>query len=66
MARQAGGRKSLLFVNKKKQKNLFHLAPGSRASRLQTDKVFLLPFFQKKKILAFLPRAFPRQMRRTV
>jgi hypothetical protein len=55
---------SLLFVNKKKQKNFIHLPmAGARANRAnrrlsehhartQTDKVFLLLFVHKKK--AFL------------
>jgi hypothetical protein len=56
--RQAAGRKSLLFLKKKKQKNFCDMAYGSGQSRLQTNDVFLLLFLQKKKTLP-VPRLFP-------
>jgi hypothetical protein len=53
------GRKHLLFVNKKKQKNFIRWRPGqghcaSAASPRKDPKVFLLLFLQKKKTLASL------------
>jgi hypothetical protein len=52
------GRKSLLFLKKKKQKNFIHMRPGRRESRLPMDEVFLLLFVHKKKILAATCLAF--------
>jgi hypothetical protein len=45
------GRKSLLFLEKKKQKNFYPFGAGSLNRTSQVTKVFLLLFFQKKKIL---------------
>jgi hypothetical protein len=56
---QQGERKSLLFVNKKKQKNFVRLEPALSTSVSHMEKVFLLLFFQKKKTLAFHLTAFP-------
>jgi hypothetical protein len=63
----AGEGKSLLFVNKqrrrrragKKQKNFIRLEPALSPAGCHVEKVFLLLFFQKKKILAFLPSDLP-------
>jgi hypothetical protein len=55
--------KSLLFLKKKKQKNFFPLGSVGRRRGVpgvetwEWTKVFLLLFFEKKKILALLPAA---------
>ncbi len=43
------------FFEKKKQKTFAGLAPTALHIRSLQDKVFLLLFLQKKKILSFLP-----------
>jgi hypothetical protein len=65
-AQTASGRKSLLFLNKrrpsgragKKQKNFIHWQPALSTAGRHVKKVFLLLFFQKKKTLAFPFLAF--------
>jgi hypothetical protein len=59
-ASQAGSRKSLLFLKKKKQKNFCHMSDVGWESRLspQPDaigKKFFASFFQKRRLL--LPAA---------
>jgi hypothetical protein len=51
------GRKSLLFLKKKKQKNFYPLGGGSFDNRVACEKSFLLLFF-KKEDASFLPLAF--------
>jgi hypothetical protein len=54
MRAQERGRKILLFVNKKKQKNFIRWQPALRTGERHVTTVFLLLFFQKKKTLASL------------
>ncbi len=49
--------KHLLFLKKKKQKNISPMPGGDARPGLQTDKVFLLLFVHKKKILPLLALA---------
>jgi hypothetical protein len=46
--------KTLLFVNKKKQKNFFYFGPGARENPgFQINKSFLRSFFTKKRPLTW-------------
>jgi len=42
------GKKALLFVNKKKQKNFDTLDPGGFTTRAQKEQKFFGSFFQKR------------------
>jgi hypothetical protein len=54
---RATGRKSLLFLKKKKQKNFYPFGAGSTDGRVPCDKSFFASFFSKKEDSAFLPLA---------
>jgi hypothetical protein len=56
---KASGRKSLLFLKKKKQKNFVRLQSALSLAGHHVIKVFLLLFFQKNKTLAFFPFCSP-------
>jgi hypothetical protein len=45
------GLRKQFFFEKKNQKTFYPFAPAPRERRVQTDKVFLLLFVHKKKIL---------------
>ncbi|MBN8892452.1 MAG: hypothetical protein J0H91_19380, partial [Rhodospirillales bacterium] len=44
------GQGSLLFVNKKKQKNFIHWSPDGDTEQHQTDGSFLVLFFKKEPL----------------
>jgi hypothetical protein len=55
------GRKSLLFLKKKKQKDFSHFAPGAASGTRAGRKSFLVLFFKKER--AFLPSYPPGVIR---